>query len=199
MQKLKKSTFIFSIPALLLMFLLQACGDGSTGYYQREFTPPEPYDLSEAVWDTTTADGLAIYVVEEGYGQVEVIHRDQVQVKYTGRILNEDGSLGEVFDSSFINNQTETTTFNNLTPNPIPSANGGQISPLVDGFRRGIIKEVTEENTDSTSLLSGMVEGEKRVLIIPPALGYGESSENNSSSLAGKTLRFDVELVQIAE
>ncbi|MCW9705934.1 FKBP-type peptidyl-prolyl cis-trans isomerase [Fodinibius salsisoli] len=196
MYKLKKSTFVFSIPALLLMFFLQACGDGSTGYYQREFTPPEPYDVSQSVSDTTTADGLEIHVIEEGYGRIEVIHRDRVQVKYTGRIVEEDGSLGDVFDSSYINNQTETTTFNNLTPNPIPSGNGGQISPLVDGFRRGIIKEVSE---DTTNILSGMKEGEKRVLIIPPALAYGEADENSSSSLAGRTLRFDVELVQIAE
>jgi hypothetical protein len=197
MQKLKKTTFFFSIPALLLMFFLQACGDGSTGYYERDFTPPEPYDLSGSVSDTTTTDGLEIHVIEEGNGQIEVIHRDQIQVSFTGRILNEDGSFGEVFNSSYINNQATMSTIQNLTSGPIRGSNGQQIRARVEGFRRGIIKETANDST-STSLLSGMVEGEKRVLIVPPELAYGEDSEDNSSNLAGETLRFDIELIQIA-
>ncbi|MEX0846089.1 MAG: FKBP-type peptidyl-prolyl cis-trans isomerase [Balneolaceae bacterium] len=73
---------------------------------------------------------------------------------------------GEIFDSSFKNGVTTPVTFNNI---------GG----LVEGFKEGLI---------------GMKEGEKRVLIIPPDLGYGDSNNRN---LRDDTLRFDIELAEI--
>ncbi|HET8864757.1 MAG TPA: FKBP-type peptidyl-prolyl cis-trans isomerase [Gracilimonas sp.] len=73
---------------------------------------------------------------------------------------------GEIFDSSYRNGNQSPTTFNSL-------------DNLIEGFREGLI---------------GMKEGEKRVLIIPPDLGYGDSP---NSSLRNDTLRFDVELAAI--
>lgn len=75
-------------------------------------------------------------------------------------------NTGEIFDSSYRNG--------NLTP-----TNFSSLENLIDGFREGLI---------------GMKEGGKRVLIIPPELGYGNSP---SSRLSDDTLRFDVELVEI--
>lgn len=75
-------------------------------------------------------------------------------------------SNGEIFDSSYRNGNPSPATFNSL-------------GNLIEGFREGLI---------------GMKEGEKRVLIIPPELGYGNSE---TSSLRDETLRFDVELAQI--
>lgn len=187
MQRFKKSTFLLPLSIFMAMVLLQACGDSSTGFYEREFTPPEPYDISQSVHDSTTEDGLEIHVIEEGDGRedVKVIPRDQVRVRYTGRIIQENGEIGEVFDSSYINDSVTPRTLQNLTPGPITSSQGQTISPLIDGFRRGLL---------------GMIEGEKRVLIIPPELGYGDPDENFSGGdLADKTLRFDIELVQIAQ
>ena len=43
-----------------------------------------------------------------------------------------------------------------------------------------------------------MQEGEKRTVVIPPELGYGESQEGtNGFDLRNDTLVFDIELVEI--
>lgn len=181
MKLFKKSTPLFYIPLLLVMLFVQSCGEGPSSYYDVELTPPEPYDISKAVSDSTTEDGLQIYVIEEGQGRPEekVVPRDQVQIRYTGRTAD-----GKAFDSSYKNNTVTMTTFRNLTPVPV-TFSGQRVSPLIDGFRRGII---------------GMKPGEKRKLIIPPELGYGDPDQNfNAGNLADKTLYFDVELVSILE
>lgn len=74
---------------------------------------------------------------------------------------------GEIFDSSYRNGS--------LLPRDM-----GDLGALVDGFREGLL---------------GMKEGGKRVLIIPPHLGYGDTP---SHQLSDDTLRFDVELDKIA-
>jgi len=67
----------------------------------------------------------------------------------------------EIFDSSYKNDQTEPSR---LT-----------VTNLIPGFTEGII---------------GMKEGGKRVLIIPPNLGY----EGTSNALREDTLVFDVQI-----
>lgn len=181
----KRSALTFLLPILLVAFIIQSCGDNSTNFRKIEYTPPEPYDINNAVSDSTTEDGLTIYVIEEGYGpckdkpdQCGVVSRDQLRVRYTGR--TEDG---EVFESTYRNGNSTPGILRNLTPNPITSPQGRRINPLVDGFRRGLL---------------GMVEGEKRKLVIPPELGYGTvDDEPAEGSLENKTLYFDVELVEI--
>lgn len=73
---------------------------------------------------------------------------------------------GKIFDSSYRNGNTMPSTF-------------GDIGTLIEGFREGLI---------------GMKENEKRVLIIPPDIGYGNSP---SHQLSDDTLRFDIELDEI--
>lgn len=75
-------------------------------------------------------------------------------------------SNGEIFDSSYRNGSQTPATFNSL-------------NDVIEGFREGLL---------------GMKEGEKRVLIIPPELGYGNSETHR---LRNETLRFDVELAEI--
>jgi FKBP-type peptidyl-prolyl cis-trans isomerase len=75
-------------------------------------------------------------------------------------------STGEIFDSSYGNGNPTPTRFADL-------------GRLIEGFKQGIL---------------GMKEGEKRVLIISPELGYGNTP---SSRLSDDTLRFDVELDKI--
>ena len=74
---------------------------------------------------------------------------------------------GDIFDSSYINRSTDPS---NLS-----------VDGVVEGFRQGIL---------------GMKEGEKRVLIIPPPLAYGE---NEGHSLQNDTLVFDLELETILD
>jgi len=167
------------LPKLLIVILalvaLQSCGEDPSG---PDFTTaPPPYDTTNAINTITSDDGLIIYQIQEGYSAFEVVSRDQVRIRFTGR--TEDG---RIFDSSFTNGFTTPRTFSNLTPVPI-SGGFGPISPLIDGFRRGIL---------------GMKEGEKRTVVIPPELGYGESQEGtNGFDLRDDTLIFDIELVEI--
>ena len=71
---------------------------------------------------------------------------------------------GEYFDSSYKNSRTTPVQFT--------------VSNLVDGFTEGLI---------------GMKEGQKRVLVIPPNLGYG----GTPNALRNDTLIFDLELETI--
>lgn len=176
------STFSLTNLAILIaaLIMIQACGD-SPSRFQVTFNPPAPFEISEADSSFTTSDGLQIYIIEEGYGPFEVIPRDQVSAYYTGRII-ENGEIGRVFDSTYRNGVETPGRLRNLTPSPIQSSTG-TVSPLIDGFRRAVI---------------GMKEGEKRVAIIPPSLGYGDSREGtNGFNLRNDTLRFDIELAGI--
>lgn len=67
----------------------------------------------------------------------------------------------DVFDSSYKNGRTDPTNF--------------EVANLVDGFTEGLL---------------GMREGGRRVLVIPPELGYA----GTSNSLREDTLVFDLEL-----
>lgn len=68
---------------------------------------------------------------------------------------------GDVFDSSFKNGRT--------TPAQL------QVTGVIEGFRLGLLN---------------MKEGGKKVLVIPPALGY----EGSGNELSADTLIFDIEL-----
>lgn len=174
MRLLNKSPFLQLLVIFFAIFLIQGCG-GDGGFFsgpEYENVPPLP-DTTQAVSDSTTKDGLTIYVMERGSGPFKVISRDRVIVRYTGRTKD-----GEIFDSTYRKNIT-TRRLANLTPVPIPGRTGAPISPLIEGFRRGLL---------------GMKEGERRVLVIPPSLGYGN---NEGHSLQNDTLIFDVELVDI--
>lgn len=165
----------FSIVPILLV-LLQSCDESSTGPNYDNI--PAPFDTTAAVSDSTTSDGLKIYVIEEGEGEFEVVSRDQVVVYMTGRTTD-----GEVFDSSYLSEFTAfRRTLSNLTPVTV-TYSGRSFPPLIEGVRRGVI---------------GMKEGEKRTLVIPPELGYGSTEDGQTNSrLADETLIFDIEVVRI--
>lgn len=157
------------------LLVLQSCG-GDNGPTGPDFTTvPEPFDISQAVDTMMYENGLTVYVIEEGNGPFEVIDSplERIQVYYTGRRNN-----GEVFASSYSNGNTTPATFTNLTPVTI-----GTTSPLIEGFRLGLL---------------GMKEGEKRTIVIPPSLGYGDSRPGtNGYDLRNDTLVYDVELDEI--
>lgn len=161
------------LPAAIL--LIQACSNNSTGV---DFSDaPAPFDTTQAVNKTTTDDGLIIYVIEEGAGPFEVVVNDEVEVLFTGRTKD-----GTIFDSSYRNGSTVPSIFRNLTPVNKP-AGARAIPKLIEGFRRGIL---------------GMKIGERRTIIIPPSLGYGDSQDGtNGFNLRKDTLIFDIELDNI--
>lgn len=171
MQLNKASVFQFVLVFCTFLVLSNCSDDPPTG---PTFDPPPPYDLSTADSSYTTDDGLQVYIIEEGYSPFMVTPRDQINVRYTGRTMD-----GRVFDSTYQGVLT-SGVLRNLRSVP-PASGGGSV--LVDGFRRGVI---------------GMREGEKRTLIFPPSLGYGDATRGTSGySLRNDTLRFDVEIVSI--
>lgn len=71
----------------------------------------------------------------------------------------------------------EDSSYRDQNPDPVQFS----LSEVIRGFREGIV---------------GMVEGEKRVIIVPPGLGYGNQPGHR---LGEETLRYDVELVAIVD
>lgn len=160
------------------IFFFQSCDEDSpTGV---DFSDaPAPFDTTNAVSSTTSEDDLTIYIIEEGDGNFEVNKNDQIQVRFTGRTTD-----GEIFDSSYRNGSEEPSLFQNLT-----AGSSGNNSSLIEGFRRGLM---------------GMTEGERRTIVVPSELGYGDSDSQQSqdsqtTDLSGETLIFDVELVEIVD
>ncbi len=115
----------------------------------------------------TTESGLKIVEVAPGEGVAKA--GDLVWVHYTGKL--EDGT---VFDSS-VN----------------PPQPGRPAQPIRFELGAGQVIRGWDEG------IAGMVIGEKRQLIIPPALGYGEQGSPPTIP-ANATLIFDVELIGIA-
>lgn len=175
-------SFFFQLTIILSAVLLfQSCDDDPTRP-SRELdfsTVPDPYDLSEADTSYTKEGGVEIYIIEEGDGPFEVVSRDQISLYLTGRT-----SDGEIFKSTYANGNEQPAIISNLTT---ASKEGpqGSIPPQIEGFRRGLL---------------GMHEGEKRVIIVPPELGYDDSNPGeNGMDLRGEELRYDVELESIQQ
>lgn len=188
MQFFKKSPFLLFALLIFSALLIQSCNDNSTN---RPTGPdysfvPEPYNLSEADTTYTKEGGVEIYIIEEGVcpGGIEeyctVQPVDQIGVKYTGRIFNDGTGGGEIFESTFADSSTTSAIITNLTPNSTQ-----QQAAQIEGFRRGLL---------------GMKQGEKRVIIVPPSLGYNDSRPGvNGIDLRDKTIRYDVELTGIQQ
>ncbi len=167
---------------LASVFLIQACGEENDFFTIDLSGAPPAYERSQAVRDTTLDEGLNIFVLEEGDETIPpVVANDQVQVRLTGRTQE-----GEVFETSFRrNNPGGTIALPKLTPNPAGNPNSSVVILVqnVEGFRKGMI---------------GMQEGEKRIIEVPPSLGFvSQRSGVNRKDLRGQTLIFDVELVRI--
>jgi hypothetical protein len=71
----------------------------------------------------------------------------------------------------------EDSSYREQNPDPVRF----DLTGVIRGFRQGMV---------------GMVEGEKRVVIVPPSLGYGNQPGHR---LASQTLRYDIELVAIID
>jgi FKBP-type peptidyl-prolyl cis-trans isomerase len=180
MRFFAKSSLFQVVVILSTLLFLQSCGDdNSPTNTDPDFsTVPDAYNLSEN--DTTyVKDGVEIYVIEKGYSEFEVLPRDQIFLKYTGRIFDDGSGKGQIFESTYAGGNEEDALITNLRP--IATS---QQAPQIEGFRRGLL---------------GMKEGEKRVIIVPPSLGYDDSRIGiNGIDLRGKTLRYDVELTGIS-
>jgi FKBP-type peptidyl-prolyl cis-trans isomerase len=119
-------------------------------------------------------------VVKKGSGPFKVAPRDVIQVRLTGRTAN-----GKIFKTSYTppDKGSNTTILQNLTPNPIRIR--GRTILLVKGLRRGLL---------------GMKKGEKRIITVPPSMGYVNSGrEVHGVKVYNKKLIYNVQLVRIAQ
>jgi FKBP-type peptidyl-prolyl cis-trans isomerase len=108
--------------------------------------------------------------LEAGKGDGAVAPRSGIVVHYTGWLY--DGCAkefkGEMFDSSM--------------GRPAPFSFIVGAGKVIKGWDEGVV---------------GMKPGGKRLLIIPPEMGYGERSVGGGKIPAGSTLVFEVQLVAI--
>ena len=124
-------------------------------------------------------------MLEEGDGPFEVVSRDQIRVRFTARTAD-----GKIFDGSYdnIGPSDQPERFQNLKPTPIivqTRFGTRTVRPLVEGLRKGLL---------------GMKEGEKRTIVVPPDMGYTNGRYGtNGFDLRGKTLTYDVELIEILD
>lgn len=182
-MKFSKHQFLPLLAAAFALLTLQACDDNSRSPYVPDYSEaPAPFDTTQYVSKKTINDEeghVTIYIIQEGGSRDSVIYRDEISVKYTGRTTD-----GEIFESTYRDGSEAPRTLQNLTPEQKQVGNNrNPVSPLIDGFRMGLL---------------GMREGEKRTIVIPPSLGYGETEDGERASrLQNETLVFDVELVQI--
>ncbi|PAU93318.1 hypothetical protein CK503_12925 [Aliifodinibius salipaludis] len=181
MRFFRKSSFLLFILLISSALIIQSCDDKNNRPTGPDYSNvPEPYNISNADTTYTKEGGVEIYVIEEGEcpgGNEEfctVTPRDQIGVRYTGRIFEE----GTIFESTFADSNTTSALITNLTSNSTQ-----QQQAQIEGFRRGLL---------------GMKEGEKRVIVVPPSLGYDNSRPGvNGMDLRDETLRYDVELTGI--
>lgn len=150
----------------LAILVLPGCGQESS-----ETTRPDaeaPASAMEAPDADTTRSGLGITIVTEGSGD-PVVPGPVAVVHYTGWLYDESApdNKGQQFDSS------------RDSGDPLRFPLG--VGRVIRGWDEGI---------------AGMRVGERRMLVIPPELGYGDRGAGGVIP-PGATLLFDVELVGI--
>jgi len=182
MRFFKKSPFLLVVLLISSALLIQGCGDDNNRPTGPDYSNvPDAYSIQNADTTYTKEGGVEIYVIEEGIcpgGEEEfctVTPRDQIGLRYTGRIFDGGTGEGEIFESTYVDSTNSSAIITNLTPNSTQ-----QQPAQIEGFRRGLL---------------GMKEGEKRVIVVPPSLGYDDSRPGvNGMDLRDETLRYDVEL-----
>lgn len=165
-NRFKKSQMLASIVVLTLSIspLTSAVDAPSAG--QGNSGSAASSAANKAPQRVTTASGLQYEDAKVGNGPEARAYMD-VSVHYSGWLLNQDGSRGEMFDSSSKRN----TPFNFLLGT----------GRVIRGWDEGV---------------QGMRVGGKRLLIVPPALGYG-SRGAGAAIPPNSTLLFEVELLGI--
>lgn len=149
----------------ILVLLVVSCG--KSPYIPDYSAAPAPFDTTGAQ-RTKLSDGLVYYDVTKGSGPYQVVEDDIIQIKYTGRKKSD----GKIFDSTYEKQQLGSPYY--VTVSGVDAS--GNFN-LVQGLREGLL---------------GMKKGGKRVIVIPPDLAYG----GTTNSLAADTLVYDVQLIE---
>jgi len=150
---------------LVLTLCIVLVGCSSTKEEEKDTI--KPIQEVQSMTKQTMPSGLEFEILQEGSGESPQ-QGQQVTVHYTGWLRNDDGSLGDKFDSSI--DRGEPFTF------PIGAGY------VIKGWDEGVM---------------GMKVGEKRRLFIPAELGYGAHGAGHVIP-PNASLIFDVELISIA-
>jgi len=150
---------------LVLTLCIVLVGCSSTKEEEKDTI--KPIQEVQSMTKQTMPSGLEFEILQEGSGESPQ-QGQQVTVHYTGWLRNDDGSLGDKFDSSI--DRGEPFTF------PIGAGY------VIKGWDEGVM---------------GMKVGEKRRLIIPAELGYGSRGAGGVIP-PNATLVFDVELLKVS-
>lgn len=153
------------LPVVLILAVAAGCDLNSNLVIKpADFsTVPAAYDTTSAAVKFYRADGLKVYTILPGAGDLSVSEVDRVRMFYTLRKTD-----GKIQESTYADGNT-------LYPTVLT------MSSVIRGFREGMI---------------GKKQGARVVLIIPPALAYGN---NPSHALANETLRFDIDITEIVD
>ncbi len=167
--------------ALLLLFVFIGCGDDFPTIPEPTFdNVPEAMDISNTEGEQIT-EGLTKFIVVEGQGPDKVTIRDAVSIFLTLR--TEDGTI---IYSSFQNNRTNPIDMPIQSIIPV-------INPQFDGFN-----QTRAYTTGLQYGIIGMRQGEDRVLIVEPELGFGDLPNGMlNSQFRESTLRYDITLQRI--
>lgn len=169
-MKLTNNNTLLIFTALLLTSLfLHGCNDDDF-YVPDLSTVPEPYlDSKTPIETIEKSSGLTIHIFEEGDGQFTVSDRDDILVRYTGRLTNNN-----IFDSSWIDGFEFPIEFN--------------VQAVVPGFSRGLIG-MREGGVRTFVIPPELGYGSQG----------GRGGQGLAGIPPNSTLIFDVELVQILD
>ncbi len=127
-QRTTMHRFRNSFQSLLSVLLLSAflvmitgCSDNGSGPNPPDYSMvPDPYDTT-GTQKVVTEEGATYYIIKSGSGPFEVVARDRIEIKYTGRIK----ATGEIFVSSYEGGSTEPSVLS--------------ITSAIEGIKEGVI------------------------------------------------------------
>ena len=155
-------------PILILTALLLLSGLFTACSDGFTFRPPD-YSLVPEPFDIST---ITPVTTTEGLA-IYVVQEGQA---FLGPVTERDRVL--VYYTLRLEDGTiEDSSYRERNPDPIRFS----LSDVIRGFREGMV---------------GMLEGEKRVIIVPPSLGYANQPGHR---LGNQILRYDIELVAILD
>lgn len=164
--KASMNTMKRTLPLLLLIIATASCGDWNSGF---QFKPPDT-STAPAPYDTTNA--------------IRKVYRPDGLKIYTvtegtGTIrISEVDRIYAFYTLRKMNGVVQESTYSDGNTT-IPALLS--MTSLIRGFREGMI---------------GQKAGARVVLIIPPALGYGNTAGH---PLQNETLRFDIDVTSILD
>lgn len=152
----------------LILLFLSGCYDPINPFAPPDFTGVEIADTTAEGVQKVTMGELTYYLIEEGEGPWSIQGRADERLRL---FLTLKIKGGEILQSTYANGNT---------------------------FSEDVSMEAFFEPAGLFEGVVGMKEGERRVLVVPPELGFADVDANSQFfNFRDETLIYDVELVRI--